>query len=310
MQGWQIRVRGQVQGVGFRPFVWAQAHALGLVGHVLNDGEGVLVRAAGRGAALAALRDALTQAAPVLERVGSVDCSAWPLPSPLPTGFDIAASGPAGAETNAAPDAATCPDCLAEIRNPQARRYRYPFANCTNCGPRFSILEGLPYDRVTTTMARFEMCPDCRAEYKNPADRRFHAQPIACPVCGPRAWAEVGGAEVQGEAVELAAQALMAGQIVAIKGLGGFHLACDASDADAIARLRERKRRPSKPLALMARTDVLTRHATPTAGEWHLLKSAAAPIVLLGKTDSLPEGLAPGIGQLGWMLPYTPLHHL
>jgi hydrogenase maturation protein HypF len=311
MQGWQIRVRGQVQGVGFRPFVWAVARRVGLVGHVLNDAEGVLVRAAGPRRALERLVAALEHEAPALARVEAVEVTDWDVPLPRPESFAIAASGPAGAETRVAPDAATCPDCLAEIRDPGARRYRYPFTNCTNCGPRFTIIAGLPYDRAQTTMAPFEMCPACRAEYEDPADRRFHAQPIACPDCGPRAWAEATGGVLEGEAVALAAEALRAGKIVALKGLGGFHLACDATDAAAVARLRARKHRPAKPLALMAAQEVLARHAAPGAEDWSLLREPAAPIVLLDKAGApLPDDLAPGIGQLGWMLPYTPLHHL
>jgi hydrogenase maturation protein HypF len=311
MDGWQIRVRGQVQGVGFRPFVWTLARRLGLVGHVLNDAEGVLVRVAGARNALARMRDGLSAEAPALARVDAVEVAHWAVPDPAPAGFDIAASGPAGAETRVTPDAATCPECLAEIRDSGARRFRYPFTNCTNCGPRFTIIEGLPYDRPKTTMAPFDMCPACRAEYGDPGDRRFHAQPIACPDCGPRLWAEVEGVEQEGEAVTLAAEALLAGRIVAVKGLGGFHLACDATDSEAVARLRARKHRPAKPLALMAEAQVLARHANPSAEEWSLLREPAAPIVLIDRAGTaLPDVLAPGMGALGWMLPYTPLHHL
>ena len=311
MQGSEIRVRGQVQGVGFRPFVWTLARREGLVGHVLNDAEGVLVCAAGPGAALARLAKALADEAPPLARVDAVEISDWPVPDPAPTGFAIAASGGPGAETRVTPDAATCPACLEEIRDPGARRHRYAFTNCTHCGPRFTILRALPYDRGQTTMAPFAMCPACRAEYEDPADRRFHAQPIACPDCGPRLWAERDGAELAGDAIELAAAALAAGEIVAVKGLGGFHLACDATDAAAVAELRRRKRRPAKPFALMASEAVLAAFAAPSEAEWSLLREPAAPIVLVDKTgDALPEDLAPRQGALGWMLPYTPLHHL
>jgi len=303
-------VRGQVQGVGFRPFVWGLARREGLRGRVLNDAEGVLVFAAGPGAALARLEAALAAEAPPLARVDAVEPEPWAAPD-LPPGFEIAASGPAGAETRIAPDAATCPACRDEIRDPAARRFGYPFTNCTHCGPRFTIIEGLPYDRAKTTMARFEMCPACRAEYADPGDRRFHAQPVACPDCGPRAWFERDGVEAPGEAVALAAAALKAGEVLAIKGLGGFHLACDATDAGAVARLRERKRRPSKPLALMGSEATIAAHAEVSAQEWSLLREPAAPIVLLAKAGApLPEVLAPGQASLGWMLPYTPLHHL
>ena len=306
----RIRVRGQVQGVGFRPFVWTLARREGLRGRVLNDAEGVLVYAAGAQAALDRLETALSAEAPPLARVDAVEPGPW-APDDLPAGFEIAASGPSGAETRVTPDAATCPACLTEIRDPGARRYLYPFTNCTHCGPRFTIIEGLPYDRPRTTMAPFEMCPECGAEYRDPGDRRFHAQPIACPSCGPRIWFERDGAEAAGNAIALAAEALCGGQIVAIKGLGGFHLACDATDAAAVTRLRDRKRRPAKPLALMGDEAMIKAHAAVSAEEWSLLREPAAPIVLLAKAGApLPEALAPGQAALGWMLPYTPLHHL
>ncbi len=311
MQGRRIRVRGQVQGVGFRPFVWGLARREGLVGHVLNDAEGVLVFAAGAAPGLARMVRALSREAPPLARVDAVEVAAWEVPVPGPTGFAIAASGPAGAETRVTPDAASCPACLAEMRDPSARRYRYAFTNCTHCGPRFTILKALPYDRARTTMAPFEMCPACRAEYEDPGDRRFHAQPIACPECGPRLWAETAGGELDGDAIARAAEVLRAGGIVAVKGLGGFHLACDARNAAAVALLRQRKQRPAKPFALMASERVIAAHAAPTAQEWSLLRAPAAPIVLLAKAGApLPQTLAPGQPALGWMLPYTPLHHL
>ncbi|MEJ2028681.1 MAG: carbamoyltransferase HypF, partial [Maritimibacter sp.] len=311
MQSWQIRVRGQVQGVGFRPFVWTIARRENLVGHVLNDAEGVLMAVAGPLAALERFETALSAEAPPLARIDAVEVMHWDAPDPLPNGFAIHASGPQGAETRVAPDAATCPDCLDEIRDPAARRFRYAFTNCTHCGPRFTILTGLPYDRGQTTMAPFEMCPACRAEYEDPSDRRFHAQPVACPDCGPRLWYEQRGQEQAGDAIDLAAKALLAGQIVALKGLGGFHLACDATNGVAVAELRRRKHRPAKPLALMASEPILVSYAHPDSKSLSRLRSAAAPIVLLDKQGSvLPEVLAPGQESLGWMLPYTPLHHL
>ncbi|NDV97715.1 carbamoyltransferase HypF [Salipiger sp. PrR002] len=303
--GRRIRVRGQVQGVGFRPFVWALARRFGVSGEVSNDAEGVLVLACGGDldAFVAALRDE----APPLARVDTVEVSDW---SGRAEGFVIAASGAAGAETRVAPDAATCKDCVAEIFG-TGRRRGYGFTNCTNCGPRYTILQGLPYDRAQTTMAGFALCDACRAEYEDPGDRRFHAQPVACPACGPRLWLERGGAEALGDGLALAAKALLAGEILAVKGLGGFHLCCDATQAEAVARLRTRKRRPGKPLALMAPLEVLERFAHPSAEEAALLQDPAAPIVLLPKLgETLPEALAPGQAQLGWMLPYTPLHHL
>lgn len=300
-----IRVRGQVQGVGFRPFIWLLAREMGLRGRVLNDPEGVLIEAAGAG--VAAFAAAIPLRAPPLARVDSVTVS--PLALDLPEGFEIAPSRGAGAATRVTPDAATCPDCCAEIRG-EGRRRGYAFTNCTQCGPRFSILTGLPYDRAQTTMAAFAMCPDCRAEYGDPADRRFHAQPIACPACGPRLWFEAAGEERPGDPVGLAVACLRAGGVVAVKGLGGFHLACDAADPDALDRLRARKRRPSKPFAVMAREADLAALARLSAADLALLRDPAAPVVLVPSRHALPEAVAPGMATLGLMLPATPLHHL
>ncbi|MBN8631045.1 MAG: carbamoyltransferase HypF [Rhodobacterales bacterium] len=300
-----IRVRGQVQGVGFRPFIWQLAREFGLRGQVLNDPEGVLIEAAGAG--IDAFVAAIPLRAPLLARVDAVEVA--PFDGELPEGFEIAASRGAGAETRVTPDAATCPACQEEIFSP-GRREGYAFTNCTHCGPRFTILNGLPYDRAKTTMAAFPMCDDCRAEYQDPADRRFHAQPVACPVCGPRLWLWAEGREVAGDAVAETAGRLLAGEIVAVKGLGGFHLACDATDSEAILRLRQRKRRPAKPFALMATLAMIRSHALPSPEEEAYLADPAAPILLLPSRGTLPEGLAPGMTTLGFMLPYTPLHHL
>lgn len=302
----RIRVRGQVQGVGFRPFIWQLAHRLNIRGEVLNDPEGVLIHA--QGAQIDRFVAAITAEAPPLARVDAVETTAYVFDTP-PTDFEIAASQGSGAETRVTPDAATCPDCLADIRGDDPRRRGYAFTNCTHCGPRFTILNGLPYDRARTTMAGFEMCAHCAAEYADPGDRRFHAQPVACALCGPKlAFKDAGGTQV--DAIAAAARALRNGAILAVKGLGGFHLCCDGTDAQAIERLRMRKHRPSKPLALMGRWEDIDRHARPDAEERAALASAAAPIVLLAKGDPLPEPLAPGQNHLGWMLPYTPLHHL
>lgn len=298
--GRRIRVRGQVQGVGFRPFVWQLAERLGITGSVRNDAEGVLILAEGPG--LDAFEAALRAEAPPLARVDSVESSEAEV---LARDFTIEASGPKGAETAVTPDAATCEACAAEVREP-GRRRGYAFTNCTHCGPRFTILKGLPYDRAQTTMAPFPLCPACRAEYEDPADRRFHAQPVACPDCGPRLWLEPAAEDPITEA----ARRLLAGEILAIKGLGGFHLACDATNAGAIATLRARKRRPAKPLALMAPLALIAAHATLTPEAESLLQDPAAPIVLLSHRGTLPGALAPGQTTLGWMLPYTPLHHL
>ncbi|WP_298497105.1 carbamoyltransferase HypF [uncultured Maritimibacter sp.] len=301
-----MRVRGQVQGVGFRPFVWRLAREGGLRGHVMNDAQGVLVHVVGPQAALDTFASALSSDAPPLARVDAVEVTAWS--GEVGDGFEIVASGPAGAETRVVPDAASCPDCLAETTG-VGRRAGYAFTNCTHCGPRFTIIRGLPYDRAQTTMAPFEMCADCAAEYADPGDRRFHAQPIACPACGPRVWYETGGGADGG--LQVAVQALKTGGIVAVKGLGGFHLACDATDAVAVSLLRDRKRRPAKPFALMGDESMVARFARVSAAEWSLLRESAAPIVLLPKGDAkLPEAVAPGQATLGWMLPYTPLHHL
>lgn len=295
-----------MQGVGFRPFVWQLAQEFGLVGQVLNDPEGVLIHA--MGARLDQFAAAISLRAPKLARVDAVEVAAWHF-DVLPRGFVIAPSQGRGADTRVTPDAATCDACREEIFA-AGRRQGYAFTNCTHCGPRFTILHGLPYDRAMTTMAGFAMCPACLAEYENPADRRFHAQPIACPDCGPRLWYEVNGAEVTGAAIDLAAAALRSGKIIAVKGLGGFHLACDARNGQAVATLRRRKRRPAKPFALMGIEAELAKISDPGEADLALLRNPAAPVVLVPSRGVLPDGVAPGVAQLGIMLPYTPLHHL
>lgn len=305
MHAVSIRVRGQVQGVGFRPFVWQLAQEMGLHGRVWNDAEGVGIEAAGD--RIEDFVTALGARAPALARVDAVEVA--PIAGDLPPGFEIATSRGRGAETRVTPDAATCPACAAEIAEP-GRRHGYAFTNCTHCGPRFSILNGLPYDRAQTAMAAFPMCPACRAEYENPADRRFHAQPVACPICGPRLWFEVAGAEVPGDPIALAVASLRTGEVVAVKGIGGFHLACDARNPAAVALLRTRKHRPSKPLAVMAREADLAALADVTDADLARLSDPAAPVVLLRSCLTLPETVAPGMDSLGVMLPYTPLHHL
>ncbi len=315
----EIRVRGRVQGVGFRPTVWRLATRLGLVGEVLNDCEGVLIRVEGDAGQALRLVERLRAECPPLARIDAVELRPCRAP-PLIGGFQIAVSARGAMRTEVAPDAATCPACLAEIRDPFDRRFRYPFANCTNCGPRLSIVCEAPYDRARTAMAPFVMCADCRAEYENPADRRFHAEAIACHACGPSARLErVGGGAVDFSAfsmlddVDAVAGLLLKGHIVAIKGIGGYHLACDATNARAVAELRARKRRYTKPFALMARDlDVVRRYARVGAVEERALASAAAPILLLeARADAaLPEAIAPGLSTLGFMLPATPLHHL
>ncbi|SMX30686.1 carbamoyltransferase HypF [Actibacterium lipolyticum] len=304
----RIRVRGQVQGVGFRPFVWQLANRLGIKGQVLNDPQGVLILATGD--ALEAFETALRTDAPSLAEVTGVESEPHEFSTP-PVGFTILQSAGKGAETRVTPDAATCDACATEIRDAADRRHGYAFANCTHCGPRFTILRGLPYDRAQTSMAAFPMCPACASEYANPADRRFHAQPVACPNCGPRLWLEDGGGETAPDAIEAAVARLAQGQILAIKGLGGFHLACNALDPAALTLLRHRKRRPAKPFAVMGTLNMIRQYAAPSKAEAKLLRDPAAPIVLLNKSGiALPEEVAPGQSTLGWMLPYTPMHHL
>ncbi len=308
--GIRLRVRGRVQGVGFRPFVWRLAQELGLSGRVRNGGAGVVVEAWGAPQAREALQARLQSEHPILARIDGVEISDV-VESPPASGFSIADSAGGLVATDITPDAATCADCLAEILDPTARRYRYPFTNCTQCGPRLSIVTGIPYDRAQTTMAAFEMCDACRAEYEDPADRRFHAQPIACPDCGPTLWLEnrEGRMDVADPIAETARR-LTSGLIVAIKGIGGFHLACDACLPQTIAELRRRKNRPAKPFAIMARDLAQVRelcHLSEAVAQ--ALQTPAAPIVLLDAKTALP-GIAPGLTEIGVMLPYTPLHHL
>jgi hydrogenase maturation protein HypF len=315
----EVRVRGTVQGVGFRPAVWRLARQEGLAGHVANDGTGVLIRLEGPEAAIARFLDRLGSEPPPLARIERIERARLDQPAAC-AGFSILESRAGTMRTAVAPDAALCPACRNEILSPLERRYRYPFANCTHCGPRFSIIRSAPWDRARTSMAGFVPCPDCAGEYRDPADRRFHAQPIACHRCGPRArLIRLDGRAVTAESysmlddVDAVGGLLTRGEIVAIKGIGGFHLACDATSAAAVRRLRQRKRRDVKPFALMARDlDVVRRYADPDAEECRLLESAAAPIVLLRAAgpERLPEEVAPGLDLLGFMLPSTPLHLL
>jgi hydrogenase maturation protein HypF len=309
-------VSGLVQGVGFRPFAYVTAAELALAGSVGNTVDGVVVEVEGDPDAVAEYGRRLREDAPPLAMVTSVQ--ATDLPVEGGTGFTIAASGGDGpARTLASPDVAICADCLRELRDPADRRYRHPFITCTNCGPRFTIITRLPYDRDATTMAGFAMCPACRTEYEDPADRRFHAQPIACPDCGPRLDLRTGdGATAHGEdALRAARELLAAGRIVAVKGLGGYHLACDARNAGAVAELRRRKRRGGKPFAVMvADLDAARRLVTLIPGEAELLTGIRRPIVLLprrtGAGDGVADAVAPDNPDLGLMLPYTPLHVL
>ncbi|WP_374686201.1 carbamoyltransferase HypF, partial [Promineifilum sp.] len=313
--GLRLHITGVVQGVGFRPFVYGLAQRLALTGWVRNTSSGVDIEVDGPAGALADFAAALRDELPPLARIDSLEASERPANGF--TRFDILASrAEAGAFQPISPDMAVCPDCLRELFDPADRRYRYPFINCTNCGPRFTIIRDIPYDRPLTTMAAFPLCPDCAAEYADPLDRRFHAQPVACPVCGPRLWLERAGddAPPAGEDALQAARALLsAGRIVAVKGLGGFHLACDANDAAAVEELRRRKLRVDKPFAVMLPDiESARRHCRLSAAEEALLLSRARPIVIVARRPGSPlaRALAPGQDAVGIMLPYTPLHHL
>jgi hydrogenase maturation protein HypF len=326
-----IHITGVVQGVGFRPFVYNLATRLELTGWVLNSSSGVEIEAIGPPDVLATFAERLRSEAPPLARIEDVTVEAIDAADvelPTPGGFAIRHSEAKPGEFQPiSPDIATCDDCLRELFDPDDRRYRYPFINCTNCGPRFTIIQDIPYDRPQTTMAPFKMCPACQAEYDDPTDRRFHAQPNACPVCGPRVWLEVPGSTFPGASesadadlerpsqphIQATRDLLRQGTIVAIKGLGGFHLACDATDDEAVDRLRRRKGRVDKPFALMA-PDLATveRLCHVDEAERELLISRERPIVLLReRADSgIAPSVAPGNRYLGVMLPYTPLHHL
>jgi hydrogenase maturation protein HypF len=309
-----ILVRGAVQGVGFRPFIHRQATALGLAGWVINTSEGVVAEAEGDPEQIDALVQEIREDPPANATVDAVETRA--VAPRWDNGFEIRASDATGACTaQVLPDFATCADCLAELFDPSDRRYRYPFINCTHCGPRYSIIEDIPYDRARTSMRRFAMCPACRAEYDNPVDRRFHAEPNACADCGPRIalWnASRSTLCHDDDALIAAAAALRAGSIVAVKGIGGFHLVVDARDEAAVRRLRARKRREEKPFAVMfpSLADVAA-SCSVTPAEEALLTAPARPIVLLRRTGGpIAAAVAPGNPWLGALLPYSPLHHL
>ncbi|MBC8208178.1 MAG: carbamoyltransferase HypF [Desulfobulbaceae bacterium] len=314
-EGLAITVQGTVQGVGFRPFVYRLARRLGIFGTISNTGEGVLIQAEAPQERLEAFVSALTREAPPLSRIVSLQETPL-LVSQGRHDFSILISTEAGStQALIPPDAALCPDCSRELFDPADRRYGYPFINCTNCGPRFSIVETIPYDRPGTSMRSFPLCNDCHAEYDDPFDRRFHAQPNACPACGPSlSWYDFSGSlAVTSGVLATAAAALAAGWIVALRGLGGFHLVVDAGSEEAVARLRRRKKRPSKPLAVMAvDLDRLRAVCELDSMSEALLLGPQRPIVLsLRKSGRmLAAGLAPGIDELGVMLPYTPLHEL
>ena len=330
----RILVQGIVQGVGFRPFVYGQALLLGLVGFVRNDSRGVTIEVEGSVEALDSFQQALCQQAPPLARIDDVAMELIPV---CHEHSFVITHSQKGVERQAliSPDSATCDDCLRELFDPSDRRYRYAFINCTNCGPRFTIVQDVPYDREKTTMHVFPMCPACKAEYDDPLNRRFHAQPNACPLCGPQTRllnladnnsvdhhsVGAGGVMMWGgdpgsrppDPVTTAAQRLASGAILAIKGLGGYHLACDALNAEAVQRLRRRKHREAKPFALMVPDLETARSLCEVSDvEAALLRSRRRPIVLLEQRTDCPvaPGVAPSYSSLGIMLPYTPLHHL
>jgi hydrogenase maturation protein HypF len=309
-----ISVRGIVQGVGFRPFVYGLAVKHNLKGWVYNTSEDVKIEVEGAVEAIDKFKRELETKAPPLAHIENVAIEYHP-----PRGykkFEIRQSqAQAGKYQLISPDVATCPACVGELLDPEDRRYRYPFTNCTNCGPRFTIIEDMPYDRPKTTMRYFQMCPQCQAEYDNPLDRRFHAQPNACPKCGPKVQLvdNQGNLVTESNPIAAASQLLKEGKIVAIKGLGGFLLACDATNDSGVKTLRQRKRRPSKPFAIMVATiDEAKKHCYVSPEEGKLLTSPQSPIVLMRwrEDSSVSREVAPNLRFLGVMLPYTPLHHI
>ncbi|MBW1645845.1 MAG: carbamoyltransferase HypF [Deltaproteobacteria bacterium] len=308
-------IQGTVQGVGFRPFVYRLAAAQQVQGSIRNTADGVEVRVRGTAARVDAFLAALPEKCPPQAVIRTIECSLDPEPAPS-AGFIILPSRQeAAARSLFPPDLALCDACRRELHDPGDRRFHYPFINCTNCGPRFSLVKELPYDRCRTSMADFELCPACAREYHDPTDRRFHAEPLACPVCGPRlSWLDDRGRQQRtADPLATAAAALRAGKIVALKGLGGFHLAVDATSSPAVARLRQRKQRPHKPLAIMVKDlEAARRLCRLSAAEEAILGSPQAPIVLLETHAGsiLAPEVAPGIAWIGVMLPYTPLHEL
>lgn len=314
----EIQVCGIVQSVGFRPFVYALAQRHGLKGRVRNNANGVALEIEGDKCSIQDFLRELQERPPALASIDAIQCRHG-LKLKGYADFCIDETSTTGTKSVAiSPDVATCADCLRELFDPANRRFRYPFINCTNCGPRFTIIEDVPYDRANTTMREFTMCPECRAEYDNPLDRRFHAEPTACPECGPQLFlrrmrGNAGESAVADEAIKEAALLLQAGEIVAVKGIGGFHLACDARNEQAVITLRSRKYREDKPFALMAKSVEIVKHfCLLSATEEAALCSGERPIVLLKRNAgcSLPEAVAPRLTTLGFMLPYSPVQHL
>jgi hydrogenase maturation protein HypF len=313
---YHIHITGIVQGVGFRPFIYNLALEIDLMGWVRNSANGVDIEVTGTKNKLDRFLHAIQTSAPPLAKIDSVE--SHQITTREFTDFKIFPSKNKSTDfIPISPDVAICSQCQSELFDPDDRRYRYPFINCTNCGPRFTIIKEIPYDRPKTTMAAFDMCPECLTEYENPRDRRFHAQPVACPKCGPHVWLEdqPGVVALKEEAaIRQVRQYLADGKILAIKGLGGFHLACDATNTQAVAKLRERKQRPSKPFALMApNVDSIKNYVKVSPVAETLLSGPEAPIVLLPRINNdnnIAPGVAPRKVNLGFMLPYTPLHQL
>ncbi|AAC06863.1 carbamoyltransferase HypF [Aquifex aeolicus] len=308
----KLHLKGAVQGVGFRPFVYRIAKELGLKGFVINDSKGVYIEVEGEEERLKKFLFKLNREKPPLARIYSQEIQF--LEPVNYEDFVIRKSEEKGEkEVLVLPDIATCEDCLRELFTPEDRRYMYPFINCTNCGPRFTIIERLPYDRKNTTMKVFEMCPECKREYENPLDRRFHAQPNACPKCGPWVSLYKDGKLIaeKNEALELLIEEIKIGKIVAVKGVGGFHLICNATNEESVRTLRKRKRRSEKPFAVMFKSlEQVEAYANPTELEKALLISPERPIVLIQKKKELAPSVSPGLKRVGAFLPYSPLHHL
>ena len=310
--GRRVEVRGIVQGVGFRPWVYRLAQKHDVAGRVSNDGRGVVIDLYADDEKIDEFIDDLERNAPPASRIDVITC--YPQPFEPVESFTIVPSEPGeGRRLSVPPELATCDDCLREVDDPTNRRYRYAFTNCTNCGPRYSIVRDIPYDRAATTMARFTMCDDCRAEYESPSNRRFHAEPNACPKCGPKliALSHDGLALHVDDGIAFAARALKAGLIVGVKGIGGFHLACDATSEVAVARLRGRKHRDAKPFAVMVASLAAAEEIAELEDEERaLLMSIERPIVLARSRQNLAPSVAPDNDLVGILLPYTPLHHL
>jgi len=322
MEGRRIHITGVVQGVGFRPFVSGLAARYELEGWVCNTSAGVDIAVEGPAVSLDAFITELSGDPPSLALIEAVEVTPTSVHGLGPFTIRPSYNEP-GASLPVSPDVAVCEACLREMRDPDDRRYRHPFINCTDCGPRFTIILDIPYDRPSTTMSGFPLCDTCAAEYADPTDRRYHAQPVACPDCGPQVWLVEDGVRTadREEAIERARALLASGGILAVKGLGGFHLACDARDESAVARLRERKRRDGKPFALMAADeDAIAGLAVLEDAARSLLASLQAPVVILPVAPAganrgsarrpVAPSVNPGLNTLGVMLPYTPLHHL